>query len=102
MQYYPSHHRKVKRGTCVIAPVTARGECWSAFALFRVPRWTVIMSVMVAMLLPFVAVPVAVSVPLMVPVPSRRYHDHGCRRDHNGRRYADIDANPDVGGIRSS
>jgi hypothetical protein len=70
--------------TCIIPP-GGGSRCWSAFALFRVPRRTVIVPVMVAMLLPFVAVPIAVSVPVTVPVPSGRHYDHRCRCDHDGR-----------------
>jgi hypothetical protein len=57
---------------------------------------------MVMMLLPFVAVPIAVSVPVTVAVPTRRHDDHRCRCDHDWRRYANIDANSDVNSIRES
>ncbi|BFG79126.1 hypothetical protein PTKU46_71590 [Paraburkholderia terrae] len=63
---------------------------------------TVTVPVMVAMLLPFVAVPIAVSIPVTLPVPSGRHYDHRCRCNHDGRRYANVDANPNVGGIRKS
>lgn len=97
----PTFKKRPPDWTCVIPPGGGT-RCRSAFALFRVPGRTVIAPLTMVTPLPFVTVPIAAPVPVTVPVPSGRHDDHRCRCDHDGRRYANIDADRNVGGIRKS